>query len=78
MTRQNNLIKWTEGVDEFNLMTENLKLGIEVDDFGGLFLEWNSIRPRISPYEFLYKKYDVVKLIHKHYGRPLKKKRNVQ
>jgi hypothetical protein len=78
MTHPSNLAEWVTGVSDFEHMIKNLQLDVRLDKHivnTDLCQEWYSIKSRISPYEFLYKKYNIPKLIHKRWGP---KKRIVQ
>ena len=78
MTHPSNLAKWVTGVSDFENMIKNLQLDVRLDKHiinTDLCQEWSSIKSRISPYEFLYKKYNTPKLIHKRWAP---KKRIVQ
>ena len=63
MTRQTNSQKWVAGVSDFKHTMKNLKLAIELDNITDLYHEWHNIRSRLAPYEFLWIKYDIPKLI---------------
>jgi hypothetical protein len=59
MTHPSNLAKWVTGVSDFEQMIKNLQLDVRLDKHiinTDLCQEWFSIKSRISPYEFLYKK----------------------
>lgn len=71
MTHPSNLAKWVTGVSDVEHMIKNMQLDVRLDKHvinTDLCHEWFSSKPRISLYEFLCKKYNITKLIHKRWG----------